>query len=162
MLWTSGWPAHQQRSVSLSRSCITPAKPIGRGKQGVWERQGSRARWDAKGNRVSMLMKNLELVQVTPHQALHQKPCGPGGRVMSPPERQSSSTASPNSQEVVSHHYWGSLYCGYHLVCTWFSTVAMCCSFRCLHYESGHLPLQSLLESYEEYDGYKPKIIRPR
>lgn len=105
MLWTSGWPAHQQRSVSLSRSCIMPAKPIGRGKQGVWERQGSRARWDAKGNRVSMLTKNLELVQVTPHQALHQKPCGPGGRVMSPPERQSSSTASPNSQEVVSHHY---------------------------------------------------------
>lgn len=105
MLWTSGWPAHQQRSVSLSRSCITPAKPIGRGKQGVWERQGSRARWDAKGNQVSMLTKNLELVQVTPHQALRQKPCGPGGRVMSPPERQSSSTASPNSQEVVSHHY---------------------------------------------------------
>lgn len=105
MLWTSGWPAHQQRSVSLSRSCIMPAKPIGRGKQGVWERQGSRARWDAKGNQVSMLTKNLELVQVTPHQALRQKPCGPGGRVMSPPERQSSSTASPNSQEVVSHHY---------------------------------------------------------
>ncbi|XP_022626021.1 exocyst complex component 1-like isoform X3 [Seriola dumerili] len=33
------------------------------------------------------------------------------------------------------------------------------CSFRCLHHESGHLPLQGLLESYEEHDGCKAKAI---
>jgi len=35
----------------------------------------------------------------------------------------------------------------------------ICCPFRCLLHESGHLPLQSLLESCEEGDSYKPKYF---
>lgn len=103
MLWTSGWPALQQKNVSLSRSCTTPARPTGRGKQGVWERLGSWGRWASRGEWVSALSTKSELVPVIWHQAQNPEPCRPDGRATFLPDRQSSSTASPNSREVVSH-----------------------------------------------------------
>lgn len=110
VLWTSGWPAHQQRSVSLSRFCTMPARPTGRVKQRVWARQESLAKWAARGvKQVRVLPTRSELVPVTPHMILHPEPCRPDGKAMFLPDKQSSSTASPNSLEVVSHNH-GPLY----------------------------------------------------
>lgn len=99
--WTIGWPAHQQRSVSLSRSCTMPARSIGRGKQGVWERQGSWAKWAARRKKVSMPTTKSDLVPVTPQLALHPELCRSDGRAIFLSDRPSSSTVSQNSQEVL-------------------------------------------------------------
>lgn len=101
ILWTSGWPAHQQRSVSLSKFCTMPARPTGREKPGLWTRLGS---WSSRAHRENLVMvltMILELVPLTPQHTLHPEPCRPDGRATFLPDRQSSSTVSPNSQEVI-------------------------------------------------------------
>lgn len=89
-LWTSGWRRQRQRSVSLSRSYITPARPTGRGRQGVW------SRWADGEKRAKALTKGAGVL-ATP---LYPDLCRPDGRATFLPNKPSSSTASRNSQEV--------------------------------------------------------------
>lgn len=101
-----------------------PARPIWRRKQGVWERQGSWAKWAARREKVSACTMRSYLVPVTPHLALHPELCSPSERVMFPSDRQSSSTVSPNSQEVVYHNQRGLWNSGNHFVRMWMNPVS--------------------------------------
>lgn len=93
MLWTSGWLTPQQTSVFLSRSCTTPVKPTGRGKQVVWESQG---KWERKasGDELIKVIENWqELVTQIP---MNSKTYRHDGRALFFPNTQNSLTASPN------------------------------------------------------------------
>lgn len=159
MLWTSGWLAPQQTSVFLSRSCTTPVKPTGRGKQVVWESQGSWERQASRDELINVIKNWQELVTQIP---MNPKTYRHDGRALFFPNTQNSLTASPNLHKVMSHGYWGydeSYFLTDFLLKFCFVVMCYVCSIRCLHHESGHLSLQSLLESCKKLDGFKPKSL---